>query len=115
MRAVYLALTQGWSDGVEDIIDRYPECEFGLCFTSLTRFECMSRWFINRGRVVVRILPWEKLWLRLLDLGSVLGRAIGGSPSYLFNLYVFLCSNKDVPHLGDIILHQMRVKRVGDM
>jgi len=56
-----------------------------------------------------------ELWLRLLDLGSLLGKATGDSSIRLFNLHVLLCSDKNVHHLSNIVLHQMLVERVGDL
>ena len=35
--------------------------------------------------------------------------------SRLFDLHVFLHPDENVPHLGDIVLHQMLVKRVGNL
>ena len=65
----------------------------------------------------------EKFWLRFFLSGAVASasspRGLSGGnwrqPSRLFNLYVLLCPDKDIPHLGDIVLHEMFVKRVGDL
>ena len=98
-------------DGIEDMFDRYLERnEVEFCCTSLIEFERTPRWHVDGGGVVARILPWGELQLWFLDIGSLFGRATGGSPCRLFNLHVILCSDKDVPHLGDIILHQVPVK-----
>ena len=40
---------------------------------------------------------------------------IGRTPSRLFDLHVLLRPDENVPHLRDIILHQMLVERVGDL
>ena len=107
MGAVYLGvLPRLVFDGVEDMVVRCPKWnEVSLCFTFLTRFECTLGSLVNRGRVVAQILPLGELWLWLLDLGSLC----------LFNLHVLLCSDKDVPHLSNIVLHHILVERVGDL
>jgi len=41
--------------------------------------------------------------------------AIGRTPSRIFDLHVLLRPDENVPHLGDIVLHQMLVEQVGDL
>jgi len=91
------------------MVDKYPERnKVGLCCTFLTRFERTLGWFVDSIGV------WLGLFLKgNCDFGfstSGFGRETGGSPSRLFNLHVLLCSNKDVPHIGDVVLHQMLVE-----
>jgi len=62
------------------------------------------------GEVVVEILTWGKLLLWLFTLGSLFRGVIGRTLSHLFNLHIPLYPDKNVPHLGDIILHQMLVE-----
>ena len=66
----------------------------------------------------------EELWFgfflegtvaSVLDLRALSPEATGGSPSRLFNLYILLHPNKDIPHLGDVILHQIFVEGVSDL
>ena len=102
-------------DGVKDLINRYPEWnEVGLCLTSLAGFgsspglACEHRrdcgWDSSSGELC-----------RLLDLGVLFRGATGGSSSPLFNLYILIFPDKDIPHLGDIVLHQMFVEGVNDL
>ena len=41
--------------------------------------------------------------------------ATGCGPCHLFYVDVLLNPNKNIPHLGDAILHQMFVEGVGDL
>ena len=50
----------------------------------------------------------------VLELG-ILSRGTASSPSYLLYLDVLLSLNKNIPHPGDVILHQMFVKGIGDL
>ena len=67
------------------------------------------------GRVVLWILPRGEQLLRLLALGCLFRGAIGRTPSRFFNEHALLCLDKNVPHLGGIVLHQMLVEWVGDL
>ena len=77
----------------------------GLCFTPLAGFGSASGRFMYNKGIVAWDLPQEELLLGLFDL-EILSRGMtGGSPGHRFNLYVLLHLDKDIPHLGDIILH----------
>jgi len=39
----------------------------------------------------------------------------GCSPSYLFYLDALLSPNEDIPHLSDVILHQIYVEGISDL
>ena len=98
------------------MVDKNPEWnEVRLCSTVLVRVVHVSEWFMGNEEVVVWILPRGVLMLRILTLGSLFRGAIGRTPSHLFDLHVLLRPDKNVPHLGDIILRHMLVERVGDL
>ena len=61
------------------------------------------------------ILPQVELWLRLLDLGPLSHGVTGYGPNHLFYKDVLLHLDKDIPHLGDVVLHQMFVEGVCDL
>ena len=44
------------------------------------------------------------LWLGLFNLGTLSQGTTGGNPGRLFNLYILLHLDKDILHLGDVIL-----------
>ena len=67
----------------------------------------------NSCEIVARVLPREKLRLWLFDLEPLPRWTTGGNPGHLFNQHVLLRSNNDVPHPGNIVLHQMLLG-VGD-
>ena len=64
---------------------------------------------------MAQILPRGGLWLRLLELGTLVSKTTRRSLSGLFYLDVLLSPNKDIPHPGDVILHQMFVEGIGDL
>jgi len=60
--------------------------------------------FVDHSGTVARGLPPRgELLRRLLTLGPL-------SPRCFLDLYVLLHLDEDVPHLGDIVLHQMLVQ-----
>ena len=46
---------------------------------------------------------------------ALVSGATGRGPSRLFYLNVLLIPDEDIPHLGDVILHQMFVEGVGEL
>jgi len=99
-------------DGVKYIVYRNPEWnKVGLYNVILTRLLRMSGWYMNSGGVVW-ILPRGNCYFGFSPLTLFRGE-IGRSPSHLFDMHVLLRPNENVPHLGDIVLHQMLVQ--GDL
>jgi len=64
---------------------------------------------------VTWILPRGELWLQLLNLRPLSRGVTGRGPSRLFYLDVLLSPDEDIPHLADVILHQMFIEEVGDL
>ena len=82
---------------------------------SLTGFSSTPGWLIDSEGIVARILPRGGLWFWLFDLRALSRGATGGSPTRLFNLYVLLRIEKDISHLGDVILHQIFIEGDGNL
>ena len=55
------------------------------------------------------------MWLWLLDLGPLYRGETECGPSRLFYLDVLLLLDIYIPHLGDIVLHQIFVERVCEL
>ena len=64
---------------------------------------------------MVRILSRGELWLQLLSLGALSWRAAECSPGYFFYLNILLSPNKNIPHPGDVVLHQVFIEGIGDL
>ena len=56
-----------------------------------------------------------ELWLQLLKLGALSRGVAGYNLSRLFYLDVLLSPNQNIPHLGDVILHQLFVEEIGEL
>jgi len=65
--------------------------------------------FMDRDETMARGLPRGNCCLGFSPSNPCLG-AIGSTPRCFLDLHVLLRSDEDVPHLGDIILHQMLVE-----
>jgi len=102
-------------DGVKHMVDRNPEWnKVRLCSVILVRLVCMLRWFMDSGRFVDWVLPRGGCCFGFSSSDPCLG-AIGRTSSRLFDLHVLLRLDKNISHLGDIVLHQMLVEQVDDL
>jgi len=53
--------------------------------------------------------------LLFLHFAPLLGGAVGKTPGSILNLNILLSVSEDVPHLGDLVFHQMLVEGRGDL
>ena len=53
--------------------------------------------------------------LLFLHFTPLLRGAISRTLGSILNLNIFLGASEDVPHLGDLVFHQMLIKEVGDL
>ena len=72
--------------------------------------------FVDGAGSSILILLWEgRLWLRLLPFILSPGKAIDCVPGCILDLDVLLSTREGVAYLGDFMLHQVLVERVGDL
>jgi len=61
------------------------------------------------------LLESNRLWLWLFPLAILFWGAVGCALGCVLNLDILLDPEEDVPHLGDFVLHQVLVERVGGL
>ena len=103
-------------DGVEDMIhEDFEQSEVGFLSIDLGRI--LWGLFVDcAGRSILILREGSRrreLWLLplILSFGSAIDCALGR----ILNLDVLLGPKENILHLGDFVLHQMFVERVGDL
>ena len=92
------------------MIDRNPEWnKVGLCGIVFVRPVCIRVVYGQRWSYGLDSSS-EGLLLHFLALGALFSGVNGRTLGRLFDLHVLLCPYENVPHLGDIVLHQMLVE-----
>ena len=96
-------------DGVKDMIDGYHEWDkVVLYFISLAGFDNTPGWLTDNRSIVAWFLPRGNCSFGFSNSGPYFrGR--------LEKADVFLHPDKEIPHLGDVVLHQMFIEAVGDL
>ena len=69
----------------------------------------------STGSLILALLETQQVVASAFSLVALFGGAVGYTPGCVFNMNILLDSEENVSHLGDFVLHQVLVKRVGNL